>query len=340
MLCKGIKIGERPEMSTSLDIIIVNWNAGSQLAEAVTSIAQHHHNLVSSVIVVDNASTDASVAQVAALTGLLFPLHVIRNTENRGFGAACNQGAALAGSEYLLFLNPDTRLFKNSLVAPLEFMERSENADVGIVGIQLVDENNLIARNCARYPSLGIFFAQALGLNRLLGLRHLSHVMAEWDHDTTRQVDQIIGAFFLVRRCLFDFLKGFDERFFLYFEEVDFSLRAHKAGWTSVYLVEAQAFHSGGGTSRQVKAHRLFYSLRSRLQYGFKHFTPWQAWALVGVTLVLEPVSRAVFSLLQGGVQDVSNTLKAYSMLYRDLPNIACRSQTTSMKAKNFVKKQ
>lgn len=309
------------------NVVIVNWNAGPQLAEVVDSIVQFHQGLVSSVIIVDNASTDDSLARVEALTDLPFKLHVTRNTENLGFGAACNQGAALANSEYLLFLNPDTRLFEDSLSAPLAFMQRPENADVGIVGIQLVDENNHIARSCARFPTLGIFLVQVLGLSRLPGMRHLNVHMAEWAHDKTATVDHVIGAFYLMRRSLFDTLGGFDERFFVYLEDLDLSLRARQAGWRSVFFAEAQAFHAGGGTSNQVKAHRLFYSLRSRLLYGFKHFTPWQAWALLGVTLVVEPVSRSAFSLLRGGVQDVRNALKAYGMLYRDLPSILRKAQ-------------
>ena len=306
----------------TLDIIIVNWNSGSRLAEATTSIAQHHNSLVSSVIVVDNASTDDSLARLESLTDLPFPLHIVRNRANRGFGAACNQGAALTGSEYLLFLNPDTRLFQQSLSVPLAFMRRLENEDVGIVGIQLVDEQNHIARSCARFPSAGIFLSQALGLNRLPGLQHLSQAMVEWKHNNTCKVDQVMGSFFLMRRSLFESLGGFDERFFVYFEEVDFSLRARQAGWRTVYLADAQAFHAGGGTSHQVKAHRLFYSLRSRLLYGFKNFTLLEAWTLLGVTLLLEPVSRSVISLMHGGMEDVSNTWKAYAMLYKDMKNI------------------
>ena len=310
-------------------LVLVNWNAGSQLAEAVTSIAQHHHSLVSSVIIVDNVSVDDSLARVKALTGLPFQLHIIRNSENRGFGAACNQGAALAQSDYLLFLNPDTRLFEHSLSVPLAFMQRPENADVGIVGIQLVDEHNHIARSCARFPSLGIFLAQVFGVNRLPWLRHLTQFMVEWSHDTTQQVNQVMGAFFLIRRSLFDSLGGFDERFFVYLEEVDLSLCAYEAGWRTIYLAEAQAFHAGGGTSRSVKAHRLFYFLRSRLLYGFKHFTLWQAWTLLGVTLLLEPASRSVFSLQRGGMQDMCNTWNAYGMLYKDLPSILNKARQT-----------
>ena len=257
-----------------------------------------------------------------SLTDLPFPIHFIRNLANRGFGAACNQGAVLAGSEYLLFLNPDTRLFQHSLSVPLAFMRRLENEDVGIVGIQLVDEQNHIARSCSRFPSVGIFLSQALGLNRLPGLKHLAQGMSEWKHDGTCKVDQIMGAFFLMRHSLFESLGGFDERFFVYFEEVDISLRARQAGWHSVYIADARAFHAGGGASLQVKADRLFYSLRSRLLYGFKHFTSFKAWLLVVVTLLVEPLTRVVFSLIYRGMADVRNTLKGYGMLLQDFPRI------------------
>jgi hypothetical protein len=108
----------------------------------------------------------------------------------------------------------------------------------------------------------------------------------------------------------------------MYFEEVDFSFRARRAGWRSVYLAESQAFHAGGGTSRQVKALRLFYSLRSRLLYGFKHFPSWEAWALTAVTCLIEPVTRTLYCLARGDRSGVLNTWKAYRMLYSGLGRI------------------
>ncbi|MFH2025875.1 MAG: glycosyltransferase family 2 protein [bacterium] len=311
-----------------MDVVLVNWNAGPQLAEAVTSIAQHHHNLVSSVIIIDNASIDDSLAQVEAFTGLPFQLQIIRNADNRGFGAACNQGAAMATEDYLLFLNPDTCLLENSLSAPLSFMEQPENTGVGICSIQLLDESGRVARSCARFPSLGIFLAQVLGLNKLPGFRSLGQQMAEWDHSGgTRDVDQVIGAFFLVRRSVFESLGGFDERFFVYFEEVDFSLRARQAGWRTVYLTEAQTFHAGGGTSRQVKAKRLFYSLRSRLLYGFKHFSKLNAWLLLLITITVEPCARLALALSRRSSGEASNTLSAYRMLLTSIPRIIIKYQ-------------
>ena len=303
-------------MSENISIVIANWNAGKQLAEAVLSIAKHHHGIISSVIIVDNASSDGSLAQLEVLEGFPFKLQIVRNPDNRGFGAACNQGAALSTSKYLLFLNPDTRLFENSLSIPFDFMEKDENYNVGIVGIQLLDEQNHVARSCARFPTVTIFAAQALGINRLPKYKHLSQAMSEWRHDSNQIVDQVIGAFFVIRRSIFESLGGFDERFFVYFEEVDLSLRVYQAGYSSVFLANAQAFHAGNGTTKQIKAHRLFYSLRSRLLYGFKHFSKWQAWWLILITLSIEPFTRSVFALKNDGIDGVRNTLCAYGMLW------------------------
>jgi len=200
---------------------------------------------------------------------------------------------------------------------------------VGVVGIQLVEETGEIARSCSRFPTLGVFVAQATGLNRLPPFSAMSTHMSEWAHDSTRDVDHVIGAFYLMRRGLFETLGGFDERFFVYLEDLDLSLRVRQAGYRSVYIADVQAFHAGGGTSRQIKAHRLFYSLRSRLLYGFKHFSPVQAWALVFLTMCLEPLTRTVFSLLSDGWSGVRNTWRAYAMLFGDFRAILRRSRDT-----------
>lgn len=306
-----------------INIIIVNWNAGVQLSLLVSSIEQYHDGLVESVIIVDNGSTDNSLEMIEARIGeYTFPLHIIHNKENRGFAAACNQGAALGSSPYLLFLNPDTRLFENSLSMPLVFMQQVANERVGICGIQLIDEAGKISRSCARFPSVLMFMVQTLGLIKMKPFQGWSHQMEEWDHASTREVDQLIGAFFFVRADLFRAVNGFDERFFVYFEEVDFSLRAFRAGYKSIFLAEAQAFHAGGGTSQKVKANRLFYSLRSRLLYGFKHFSCSQISILLIVTLLIEPFSRLIYTFLHGDESNMRNTLTAYKMLWCDLSAI------------------
>jgi hypothetical protein len=160
-----------------------------------------------------------------------------------------------------------------------------------------------------------------LGLDRIA--RMPSHLMEEWDHTTTRDVDHVMGAFYLVRRRLFEQLHGFDERFFVYLEDLDLSIRVRDAGYRIVFLAEARTFHKGGGSSERVKATRLFYSLHSRIQYGFKHFGRLPAAALLAGTLVLEPPIRVAVALATGAPADAFHTLRATAQLWRGLPALA-----------------
>lgn len=306
----------------SLDIVIVNWNTGNQLFDCLSSILtsdRSEFNL-ETVVVVDNDSCDSSMMEIETID---LPLKVIKNSQNRGFGAACNQGAAESKSDYILFLNPDTYLFKNSLTRPIEFMQAEEGAKVGICGIQLLDSNNEVSQTCTYFPTSTAFIAKALGLNsllpRVLSKRLPKIYMTDWDYSYNRQVDQVIGAFFLIRRTLFEKLDGFDPRFFVYFEEVDLSLRALKQGWTSYYLSDVRAFHKGNGSSEQVKAHRLFYSLRSRIKYGFKHFNWFSATSLALISLTLEPLSRIFLAITKQSYAEIPNIISGYSMLFNDL---------------------
>ena len=308
-------------LNASLDIIIVNWNTGEQLRRCLESIvATSKDDLrLDRVVVIDNASLDGSVE---GLSDLQLPLILKINTENRGFAAACNQGAKDSQADYLLFLNPDAKLFKNSLTAPIAFMEQPENEKVAIVGIQLVDDSGHVARTCARFPSTNYFISKMAGLDRLLPKRFPSYFMMEWDHSETRVVDHVMGAFFLVRRSVFESLGGFDERFFMYLEDLDFSYKAQQAGWKSVYLATAQAYHAGGGASSQIKARRLFYSLRSRIYYSYKNFSFFSATLVTLGTIFIEPFSRLILAGLHCSLQEAGQTIEAYSLLSTALPTI------------------
>ena len=305
-----------------LDIIIVNWNTGNQLRECLESIATANQAgfSLNRVVVVDNMSADDSLE---GLDDLDLPLILIKNKENVGFAAACNQGAKGSRSDYLLFLNPDTRLFEDSLRLIVSFMQRPENEKIGICGIQLVDERGSVSRTCSRFPTPLMFFSKMLGLDRLFPRYFPSHFMSEWDHGETRELDHVIGAFFFVRRSLFKRLGGFDQRFFVYLEDLDFSLRARLSGWRSFYLANAQAYHKGGGSSELVKATRLFYSLRSRILYGYKHFGWFSATFLMAGTLFLEPLCRLALAIIgRRSVMEAKETIKGYAMLWCAIPEL------------------
>lgn len=304
----------------TLDIVIVNWNGGTRLLDCLRSIESACDGVaLNRVVVVDNASRDGSADRLDA--GAL-PLAILRNQENRGFAAACNQGARGSEADYLLFLNPDTRLSRKSLGAPLAFMEEPENGRVGILGIQLVDDRGQVSRSCARFPTPGLFWNRLSGLDQLFPRHISSYFMSDWPHDESREVDHVIGAYFLVRRPVFDALGGFDEHFFVYLEDMDFSLRARRAGWRSYYLADVQAWHRGGGTSEQAKAARLFYSLRSRILYGHKHFRRGWALGLAFATLWLEPFPRLARAAVRVSGREVVETLHGYLMLWREMAEL------------------
>jgi hypothetical protein len=306
-----------------ITVIVVNWNAGDQISTCVKSIIRYGSGLVQQIIVVDNGSEDGSDNNIENQPNVT----LIRSGVNLGFGKACNLGARLAQSDYLLFLNPDAALYADTLTGAINYMQDPDHARVGICGVQLLDERGHVSRSCARFPSAATFIAHAAGLTRVIP--GLGHFMQEWDHQQTRQVDHVIGAFFLVRRELFINLDGFDERFFVYLEDLDFSFRAHQTGWSSVFLTEAQAFHAGGGTSQQVKALRLFYSLRSRLQYAFKHFSRLAAVGVMLTTLLVEPISRLLLGVVRHSLPSLKETWAAYILLWRWLTKWQFRREKT-----------
>ena len=298
-----------------IHIVIVNWNSGRQLQECLASLDAISPDAVSlaAVTVVDNASSDASADGLACIA----PLNVIRNVQNRGFAAACNQGAAGTQADFLLFLNPDTRLMPGSLEGPARYLQAAEHASVGIVGIQLLDAEGNTARNTARAPTAWSMIGNSIGFDRLMPSVFPSHFVTEWPHDDTRIVDQVMGAFFFVRRSVFEALGGFDERFFVYYEDMDFAVRARKLGWNSVFLSTAQAFHRGQGTTDAATGTRMFYFARSHILYARKHFGGLGAFAVTLSALLLEPLARLIASPQSAGA-----TLRAFGLLWKDLPNI------------------
>jgi N-acetylglucosaminyl-diphospho-decaprenol L-rhamnosyltransferase len=305
-----------------LDIVIVNWNTGARLLECLQAIppASPQSDLYLRLcVVVDNASQDGSAD---GLAGLPLTLTLIRNTGNKGFAFAANQGAKVGQSAYILFLNPDTRLNPDSLVKALGFLDKPGNQQVAILGIQLADENGAVHRNVARFPTPKSMFYQMLGLDHLWPRHFPSHFLTDWDHQESRGVDQVTGAFFLVRRQVFEELQGFDERFFMYYEDLDFSYRATQAGWSSYYLAEAQAFHYGGGSSYQIKSKRLYYAFNSRVLYTAKHFGAPSAIKILVACFLVEFWARLAWSIANFSMEAVSETIQTYRMFLGTLPQL------------------
>jgi GT2 family glycosyltransferase len=301
-----------------LDIVIVNWNSGDLLRSCIGALASSTAAPRVNVMVVDNASYDDSWN----LDLSPIQIEIVRNRTNLGFAAACNQGAARGSAPFLLFLNPDTRVAPETLGKALAYLSAPEQARTGVLGIRLVDDSNATQQTCAREPSLGRLIAQHAGLDRLMPGRFVPHFMTDWDHADTREVDQVMGAFLLIRRPLFERIEGFDERYFVYYEDVDLCLSARRAGAKVVHYAGASAWHQGGGTTSQIKDRRLFYMLRSQILYADKWFGRRAAVLALVTSLAVHVPVRTAQALLSLNRREAGEALRAGWLLLRNLPEL------------------
>lgn len=313
----------------ALDVVIVNWNGGVLVQACVASLARAAAGLDLRVVVVDNASTDGSAEALEAFRadnldalpppaegGGRFTLRVLRNTKNLGFARACNIGAAAGEADTVLFLNPDTRVDGLALLAARAGLRADPRT--GIVGARQIADDGTVERSCARTPTSASLLGQALALDRL-GLVP-THFMTEWDHAEDRPVDQVMGAFLMIRRPLLAALGGFEERFFVYYEDVDLCRRAREAGFAVRHVAGAVIGHAGQGTTRQARAHRLFYILRARVQYAAKHHGRATALALLAASFLAEVPLRLAQAGARRAPGEAAEILRGAALLARAAP--------------------
>ncbi len=299
-----------------IDIVIVNWNSGYFLNKCLQTVfTESNDHVISHVYIIDNNSSDDSASSLPGTDKIV----LCKNRENEGFAKACNQGFRLCTAPFVLLLNPDTQLFDSTLEDCIRFMNGHNNVD--IVGCQLLNDEGAITKTCARFPTPVRMCFDAIGLSKIApGIFKPATLMSDWDHKESRFVDQVMGAFMFIRRSIFERVGYFDERFFVYYEELDFSERLAKFGGKSYYNTQIRAIHSGEGTTSSVKGYRLFLNLRSRLQYAKKHFK-FSGFAPVWFcTIIIEPFSRTVLSILRGRFKEIRDIFKGYRLLIASLP--------------------
>ncbi len=300
----------------TLDIMIVNWNSGPRLQECLRSIATVKQTAfkLQRVVVVDNASWDKSAE---GLDSCGLPLTVIQNAVNRGFAVANNQAAEGSRADYLLMLNNDTRLYEDALDQSITYMQQPENQTIGTLSIQLMNMSNHVSCSCARFPKPIDFFAQVFLLDRFTN--RFDTYLRDFDHLHSRDVDQAMGAFMLVRRPLYEQIK-LDERFFVYYEDVDFALRAKQAGWRTHFYAGAQIFHETGSTGKMFGQITKFYFMRSQIVYTFKHFGALTGLLLTFCKVCMEPLVMCLYVILAMPLR-LYGVVKPYARLLRSMFN-------------------
>ncbi len=228
----------------SVSYIIVNFRTPDLVLRCVRSIREHTRSQSYEVIIVDNASGDDSVEKLGDLQEVTF----IANPKNMGFGEANNTAAKLANGDYLFFVNPDAYLLNDAAGIFSSFMNEQENQVVACCGSHLQDEEGNAQMSHGNFPSLLEIFSQ-IGFHRLYRNyfeKHLSITLRN-DSDENREVDYVLGAAMFVRAEVFNMIGGFDNRFFLYFEETELAYRLKKAGYRVMLLPRAKIVHLEGG---------------------------------------------------------------------------------------------
>jgi GT2 family glycosyltransferase len=191
-------------------------------------------------IVVDNASGDGTAKMVREE----FPeVKFIQAENNQGFSAGYNLGIREAKGRYLLLLNPDIAVLNNAILNMYEFMEA--NSRVGLAGPKLLNPDGKVQMSAMTFPSFWTPLYRRTFLGKLPFARKAmrEYLMSDWDHGENRPVDWVLGGCMIVRKEALDKVGLLDERFFLYFDDIDWCRRFWQAGWQVYYIAEAEMVH-------------------------------------------------------------------------------------------------
>ena len=258
--------GVRPDLA----IVMVHWNVREYLLRNLRALEHSVGDFTAQVMVVDNASTDGSVQEIRAE----FPwVTVIENKENLGFARACNQGMALSKARHLLLLNPDTCVEPDTLSKSIEYADADPR--VGVFSVRLVREDGSEVRSVRRFPDL---WSQVLTMLKLAKFfpRLVGRYLAE-DLDLSREqeVDSVRGAYFFIHERVLQALGGLDERYFIWFEEVDYCRRAHERGFSVRHVPSIRITDAVGKSFSQ---RRLFWKQRQLSRSMILYFSIWEPW--------------------------------------------------------------
>jgi N-acetylglucosaminyl-diphospho-decaprenol L-rhamnosyltransferase len=265
----------KPEIS----VIIVNWKVRALLEKCLDSIIANRAGINVEIIVVDNDSRDGTSEMIMAEYS---DVRMIALPRNHGFAAANNLALKQAHGKYMLLLNPDTRVTPDFFPKMLTYIK--EHPEVGILGPKILNVDRSLQLSVRRFPDL---FSQILILlklkNVLINNKFLAHYLfGNFDYDKEQSVDQIMGAAMLIRRRVLDKIGHLDQKFFIWFEEVDICKRAKKAGFIVQYYPQATIIHYGGSSfDKQMIMWKQLVFNKSLLYYFWKHQPRWQWFILI-----------------------------------------------------------
>jgi len=234
-----------------LSVIIVNYNVSQFLQLCLDSVLDAIKNIEAEIIVVDNASIDDSCAVVRER----YPnVRLIANTENVGFSKANNQGVKEAKGDYICILNPDVVLSEATFEMLFQFVRRKQEKEIGAIGVQLIDgAGNFLPESKRNLPKPLIAFNKLFGIGQSYYANHLNRT-------DSGPIEILVGAFMFIKKSIYNTVGGFDERYFMYGEDIDLSHSIHIAGYQNYYIGAISAIHyKGESTAKDITYRKRFY---------------------------------------------------------------------------------
>jgi N-acetylglucosaminyl-diphospho-decaprenol L-rhamnosyltransferase len=276
--------------------IIVNRNTKDFLRACLVSLSKQEYEGGISIWVVDNGSTDGSQQMVLSE----FPdTNLVWNDKNIGYARACNQGARHTHEPCLLFMNSDTVLTPGTVRELVGCFE--SEPDTGVVGPRILNDDGSLQYSCREFPSTKDAFMHAfLGLFSSGNPASVRYKKTDWSHGEAAEVDWVSGCFMAVRRRTFEALGGFDEKYFMYVEDVDFCWRAQQEGWTVRYLPAGDVYHHIGMSSQAVPALMVFHHHAGMLRFHRNTYRG-RARSLVNALVAAGVVARFLLIMVLNG---------------------------------------
>jgi GT2 family glycosyltransferase len=275
-----------------LSVIIVSYNVKDFLEQSLLSVRKASHGISAEIIVADNNSTDGTCSMIEKN----FPdVRLIRNTVNRGYAAANNQALREASGRYMLLLNPDTIVGEDTFSRCIGFMDN--RPDTGALGVMMVDgRGKYLPESKRALPSPGAAIFKMTGFHYLFPRSGIFNRYYHGDLDKmkTSQVEVIAGAFMFLKREAVIKTGLLDEDFFMYGEDIDYSLRLLKAGYQNYYYPETRIVHFKGRSTTQKKLRAVVWFYQAMAIYVRKHYSSGSAKLLKPVLLAAIILSGAL----------------------------------------------
>ena len=267
-------------MKNSVSLLIVSYNVRQYIAHAIDAIIKSDLDDFE-IIIIDNDSFDNTASYLKERYSHLRQIKIVQNEENIGFGKAINQAASLAKGQYYLILNPDTIIQEETISTLKEYLD--SNPEVGMVGPKILNADGTLQLACKRsFPTLGVALPKLLGFSRIFpkskwaGKYNLTYL----DEDEISSVDAISGSCMFIRSFLFHELKGFDERFFMFGEDLDLCSRIWKNNYEIHYVPTTQIVHYQGESVKSAPFDSINAFYNAMILFVDKHFSFGTGWLM------------------------------------------------------------